>query len=291
MAEYETLDPYGNYGSDSELSPYELLARMKSWNNAIYITLENQEKELLSQISLVNDTITARVTDFENEINTQISVMNGEIDLRVEKDGIISAINQTAETIKIQAAKIDLTGYATFTALATKGATVIHGGNLMTGTVTADYIVAGAIDGMVIRGVYIRGGYIESDTVIDVETDVIVGNNIYMTGATSYGNRNIYFTTSTGSNYIRYTGSSSRLDISTSIFEVFGDAYFSYANFSNNVNFTDDVSFSGRVYFENASVYGLDAETVGGFSFGFSSATKRLYVSEDGNSLGFVPLQ
>lgn len=42
-----------------------------------------------------------------------INGAKAEIELRVEKDGVISAINQTPETVTIQAKRIDLSGYVT----------------------------------------------------------------------------------------------------------------------------------------------------------------------------------
>lgn len=81
------------------------------------------------------------------------------ISLRVEKAGVISAINQTSEsitidaskinlsasnivniiggsTVKIAAKNIDLSGYVTATDLSTKGKTTIVGDNITSGTIT-----------------------------------------------------------------------------------------------------------------------------------------------------------
>lgn len=64
-------------------------------------------------------TLKASQTQVDNLGNT-VSTMNAtlkvhaeEIEARVEKDGVISAINQTAENIKIEAPKINLVGYVT----------------------------------------------------------------------------------------------------------------------------------------------------------------------------------
>ena len=55
------------------------------------------------------DALTERVETAE----AAIEVNAGEIELRVERDGIISAINQTAESIRIAARRIELSGYTT----------------------------------------------------------------------------------------------------------------------------------------------------------------------------------
>lgn len=77
-----------------------------------------------------------RVTLAESKITQQ----SEQITLKVEKNGVISAINQTPETITINASKVNLTGYVTLTNLSAPGQTVINGGNITTGTVSADRI-------------------------------------------------------------------------------------------------------------------------------------------------------
>lgn len=60
---------------------------------------------------------------------------------------IASLINQTATTIAISASKINLTGYVTMTNLETAGQTTINGDNITTGTLSADRIYGGTING------------------------------------------------------------------------------------------------------------------------------------------------
>ena len=80
----------------------------------------------------------ARVTNAESKI----SPLSDSINLRVEKSGIISAINQTAEKVTISASKVNLSGYVSILNLKTAGKTVIDGSNITTGTVSADRIDA-----------------------------------------------------------------------------------------------------------------------------------------------------
>lgn len=77
-----------------------------------------------------------RVTAAESTIKQQAEM----IELKVSKGNVISAINQTPETVKIDASKIELSGYVTFKNTLTPGEVVIDGGNLKAGTVTADKI-------------------------------------------------------------------------------------------------------------------------------------------------------
>ena len=69
-------------------------------------------------------------------MKSEIRQAQGEILLRVSKGEVISSINQTPETIQINASKIDLTGYVTVSDIGTEGQTIINGGNITTGTIS-----------------------------------------------------------------------------------------------------------------------------------------------------------
>lgn len=71
--------------------------------------------------------------------------------LMTDTSNVVSCINQTAESIKIQASKIDLTGYVTLTNLATSGKTTIDGGNIKTGTITASHIQSRTLESVTIN--------------------------------------------------------------------------------------------------------------------------------------------
>lgn len=81
---------------------------------------------------------TTRITNAES----RITQLNDSIELKVEKNGIISAINQTSEKVTIAASKVDLSGYVSISNLKTAGKTVIDGSNITTGTISADRIDA-----------------------------------------------------------------------------------------------------------------------------------------------------
>ena len=115
--------------------------------------LEGISTDSNSQITQNAGTITAvvsRLTTVEGKTSTmesQIEQNADNINLKVDKNGIISAINMSSESIDISADKINLDGYATFTDLATSGATTINGSNITTGTISAERInMSGAID-------------------------------------------------------------------------------------------------------------------------------------------------
>lgn len=66
--------------------------------------------------------------------------LNSEMSKKVGDNEIISKINQSPESITIQANKVNLTGYVTFTNLSTDGQTSISGGNITTGTIDASVV-------------------------------------------------------------------------------------------------------------------------------------------------------
>ena len=81
----------------------------------------------VSQIETDIGNVEGRISTAESSI-TQLSTA---ITLRVEKDGIISSINQTPEEIKIESDRINLSGYVTFSGNGS-GESVINGDNIIT---------------------------------------------------------------------------------------------------------------------------------------------------------------
>ena len=91
---------------------------------------------------LVGDTWTADSTvciptTWTQTMQTQLKITAEGVQSTVTKDNIISTINQSAESVSIDASKIDLTGYVTINSLKAGGTTQIDGGRITTGTVAA----------------------------------------------------------------------------------------------------------------------------------------------------------
>lgn len=143
-----------------------------------FVDISNDVAELKNQytdLKQTTDSITATVSQTSSDLNTlQSSYTSLTADVTgfktevsssyVSKSAVISSINQTAETIKINASKIDITGAVSFSsfdaALQNSMTTVtntvnswgystdktyIDGSKIYTGTITADKIAAGAI--------------------------------------------------------------------------------------------------------------------------------------------------
>lgn len=91
---------------------------------------------------LVGDTWTADSTvciptTWTQTMQTQLKITAEGVQSTVTKDNIISTINQSAESVSIDASKINLTGYVTVNSLKAGGTTQIDGGRITTGKVAA----------------------------------------------------------------------------------------------------------------------------------------------------------
>lgn len=85
----------------------------------INVNGELAQVEVLAKKQTV-DQLTGRVSKAESAI----TVNADNIELKVNKDGVISAINQTAESVVIKASRIDLSGYVTASEFKTEIATL-----------------------------------------------------------------------------------------------------------------------------------------------------------------------
>lgn len=89
---YGEMDMYGTYG-EGELSPYELLMRMKSWNKAIYLTIENNDEQMKTQLALLDGEIRQNVLDVKNGLETLVSTT---------AQGIQTTISDTKQQLETQ---------------------------------------------------------------------------------------------------------------------------------------------------------------------------------------------
>lgn len=133
------------------------------------------------------------LTAAENRIataETAITQYADEISLRVKKDGVISSINQTAETIKIYASKLDLTGYVTISNLATSGATTIDGSNIKTGLISADRL---DVDGLFAKDITATGSITGVNLIGARGTfkNIDIEDSIYLTNTESKQQRKV----------------------------------------------------------------------------------------------------
>lgn len=130
-------------------------AETKISQNADAILLRATKEEVSTAKS---DAIDSAAADATNKANAaernaksyayaQLEVTNEKIETKVSKGDIASAINQTAQSVKIEASKINLKGAVTTEDISTEGlnAKVIQAGTITATEIKADTITAGNI--------------------------------------------------------------------------------------------------------------------------------------------------
>ena len=136
------VDENGIHGSVQSIQEGLVIAQTAIEQNEEAITLEasratQAEGDLSSRIRVAADEITAEVTrakSAEGSLSSRITINANGIATKVEKNGVISAINQTSESVTISASKINLSGYVTASQLESTNAKI---DNLMTGETVA----------------------------------------------------------------------------------------------------------------------------------------------------------
>lgn len=107
------------------------------------------ESSLSGRITITESSITQevnRATAAEGNLSGRIDVEAGNIALKVDKNGIISAINLSSEQASIDSCKINLNGYVTVSSLGSSGTTNIDGARITTGKISADRIDVSKLD-------------------------------------------------------------------------------------------------------------------------------------------------
>lgn len=123
--------------TDRRSADTELSGRITVTANSINAEVTARSKadqDLAGRITITAREIRQEVTDNVNRLSARITVNADNINLKVNKDGVISAINVSPESIDISASKINLTGYVTASDLA---ATNARFDNLVSGNTVA----------------------------------------------------------------------------------------------------------------------------------------------------------
>lgn len=246
----DEISASGNQKRDQKVSPSTQIQQLKGKTlriqksvDELRVDMTDADAQLATQISVTAGGLQTQITDNKNNANSQFSQQAAEIALRVEKSGVVAAINLTPESVKIAANKVELSGYATFTSLSTPGQTVIDGANLKTGTVTAD----------VVRSSWVYAGNISASQITagTMSADRISGGTLTST-STANG------TTTIVGGQIKSEGSS----YTTSIYN--GQINTSYINITQGGG--SSVSINGNTVLmtnSDLSIYGGDAYVSG----------------------------
>lgn len=99
----------------------------------------------ISTISQNVSSITTRVSTAEGNISTVTQTAN-KVEWLIKSGTSASNFTLTDRTISLVANTIDLSGFVTFSNLSTSGQTTINGGNITTGSMSADRITTGTLD-------------------------------------------------------------------------------------------------------------------------------------------------
>lgn len=97
------------------------------------------EGNLSTRISQTADGLSAEITrasSAEGNLSTRITANANGLATKVEKNGVISSINQSSEAVTINANKVNLNGYVTVNSLKSNGSTVIDGSRIQTGIIS-----------------------------------------------------------------------------------------------------------------------------------------------------------
>ncbi|WP_196029397.1 tail fiber domain-containing protein [Longicatena caecimuris] len=201
---------------DEKFDNYSTTATMNS-------AINQKANEISATISKVETTANSTSSKLTELIAT-VDGINVTVAKKTDKGTIISTINQSAETVKIQANRLDLIGKVTIGMLDINTQSIINGvkkwsynndityidgGKIYTGTINAAQIAANAVTASKINvsslsaitanlGT-VTAGSLTSKTVINVTTDLTIGNNIYINQNTK-GTKYIKFT---ADNWIR----------------------------------------------------------------------------------------
>ena len=124
------------------------------------LELEEGTRVAFNEVGIEMDALQAQITlkasqtqvdnlgNTVSQMNATLTVHAEEIEARVEKDGVISAINQTAESITIQAKRIDLSGYVTASQMKAEISDVVisFSNTIETGTMEANSAIIKAME-------------------------------------------------------------------------------------------------------------------------------------------------
>ena len=105
----------GQLKIDMDNKNTELKGTIEATYNRLSVLYNDNLNNLQSQIIATKNEITASVNDKTNNLQSQITATSNSISTKVSKGDIISSINQSAESVRIKANKIDLNGTVTVT--------------------------------------------------------------------------------------------------------------------------------------------------------------------------------
>lgn len=224
----QSLDGFKTTVSDTYATKTQVTAVDGKFDNySTTATMNSAINQKADEISATISKVETTANSTSNKLTELIATVNGinvTVAKKTDKGSVISTINQSAEAVKIQANRLDLIGKVTIGMLDINTQSIINGvkkwsynndityidgGKIYTGTINAAQIAANAVTASKINvsslsaitanlGT-VTAGSLTSKTVINVTTDLTIGNNIYINQNTK-GTKYIKFT---ADNWIR----------------------------------------------------------------------------------------
>lgn len=166
-----------------------LFTRLMAQN--IYTTQFATRAEVNSEISQTANSIISTVegnyatkkelTTAKSEIKQTTDGISSEVSKKVGNDEVISRINQSAESVKVQASKVDVEGV--ITAINNNKTTTIDGDKITTGSITANQIASNTINASKVASDVITTNNFSAQKINadKITSGTINGNNVTVT--------------------------------------------------------------------------------------------------------------
>ena len=141
----DDLDEAKSYTDDKAT---QLESKITQTANSITSTVSQNYQSKTDAASDLNNAKTYadnKDAALKTEIKQTTDSISSTVSQKVGRNEIISRINQSAESIKIDASKVNITGFVTFDNLKNSGETTINGSNITTGSISASLIKGGKL--------------------------------------------------------------------------------------------------------------------------------------------------
>lgn len=148
----------GTLGKMDYSNPEESIKKMANYIRQLQEELEyklaNLDKANFNETGLdeITEPISAQIGDVEGAVTQLRLDMNG-LSIVVQNGSEASVIQLKSGNITLSSGTITLSGMVTFSDLAGSGTTVINGANIQTGSISADRISGGTLQGVIIKSI------------------------------------------------------------------------------------------------------------------------------------------
>lgn len=148
----------GTLGKMDYSKPEESIKKMANYIRQLQEELEyklaNLDKANFNETGLdeITEPISAQIGDVEGAVTQLRLDMNG-LSIVVQNGSEASVIQLKSGNITLSSGTITLSGMVTFSDLAGSGTTVINGANIQTGSISADRISGGTLQGVIVKSI------------------------------------------------------------------------------------------------------------------------------------------